>query len=77
MAMLCYPFNFLVQAARSCLDLYTAKLGDGDELAQAHARIGVEVHQAMLKALSESNYITLSTFVNRLIVWLIVCRAVY
>ena len=40
------------QAVRAGLDAWTAKLGKGDDAAQAEAAIGVEVHEAMAKAIS-------------------------
>ena len=39
-------------AVRAGLDAWTAKLGKGDDAAQAEAAIGVEVHEAMAKAIS-------------------------
>jgi hypothetical protein len=41
----------ILQAAKSGLDAYTAKLSAGTDAEKAEAQIGVEVHQAMIKAL--------------------------
>ena len=43
------PFS---QAAKSGLDMYSAKLSTGSDADKAEAAIGVEVHEAMLKALA-------------------------
>ena len=49
-----YPLSELdINAARSGLDQYTAKLSSSNEAEKAEAEIGVEVHTAMIKALEQ------------------------